>query len=126
MGLFVRLYRAIPLIVILALLALIVYCVVSYRSSPNRAKRVLIKIFTWLTIVLTVFFALITVYALFENNAFVAELFASFGLVTLVGLGITSLCRWRFNKNHPHFAQDTTVDAEVIKQKPWWWPFGRR
>ena len=126
MGVFIRLYRAIPLIIVLAVLALIVYAVVSYRSSPNRAKRLMIKIFTGLFIGLTVFFALVALYALFEHNEFVAELFASFGLVTLVGLGITTICRYRFKKHHPHYADDVTAEAEVINPKPRWWPFGKR
>ena len=44
-----RLYRIIPLVIVLAIIAFAVYFVVSYRSSPNRAKEVLIKSFTWLT-----------------------------------------------------------------------------
>lgn len=122
----VRLYRILPLLIILAFVAVVVYFVVSWRTSPNRAKELLIKIFTWIFIVLTALFGLATLYAAGEANQAVAELFGSFAAVTLIGLGVTRLCKWRFVKHHPHFKDGATVEAEVIHPKPWWWPFGRK
>ena len=40
-----RLYRIVPLLVILAIIALAIYLVVSWRSTPARAKEDVIKIF---------------------------------------------------------------------------------
>ena len=98
-----RLYRIIPLIIVLALIALVVYFVVSYRSSPNRAKEVLIKSFLWLTGGLSALFALASLYALLERNYFALDIAASFLAVTLVALGIVVVCRAIFLKNHPHY-----------------------
>lgn len=101
--LIVRLYRIIPLIIVLALVALVVYFVVSYRSSPNRAKEVLIKTFTWLTGVLSGVFALASLYAVLERNCFALDIALSFMAVTLVSLGIVFVCRAVFLKNHPQY-----------------------
>lgn len=98
-----RLYRIIPLVIVLALIALVVYFVVSYRSSPNRAKEVLIKSFTWLTGVLSGFFALASLYALLERNYFALDIMASFLAVTLIALGIVLVCRAVFLKHHPQY-----------------------
>ena len=119
MAVLARLSRTIPLLIVLALLAGIVYGVVLYRSSPNRAKEVLIKLFTWVFGVLTVAFALLALYAVGEGNVAVAELWGTFGATTLVGLGITFLCRWRFVKNHPHYKEETSAKAQVIPNLPW-------
>ena len=53
-----RLSRSVPLLVALVLLALIIYFVVSWRSSPTRAKEVLIRVFTVLCSALAIFFIL--------------------------------------------------------------------
>ena len=98
-----RLYRIIPLILVLALIAIIVYFVVSYRSSPNRAKEVLIKSFTWLTSILSGFFAIASLYALLERNYFALDIAASFLVVTLVALGIVLVCKAVFLKHHPQY-----------------------
>ena len=49
------------------------------------------------------FFALFTLYSLFESNDGVFDLAVSFLVTALVGLGVTLLCRWRFLKNHPNY-----------------------
>ena len=51
-----RLSRIVPLLILLAVVAGVVYLVVAYRHSPNRAKEILIKLFTALTGALSVFF----------------------------------------------------------------------
>ncbi len=98
-----RLYRIIPLVIVLAIIALAVYFVVSYRSSPNRAKEVLIKSFTWLTGILSGFFALASLYALLERNYFALDIMASFLAVTLIALGIVLVCKAVFLKHHPQY-----------------------
>lgn len=47
MGFLARLSRVVPLLIIMAVAAGLIYVVVTYRHSPARAKEVLIKIFTW-------------------------------------------------------------------------------
>ena len=109
----IRLYRIIPLLILLAVIAAVVYVVMSFRYSSNHAKIALIKVFTWLTAVLSAIFAVITLYALFEQNTPVFELFVSLLITTLVGLGITRICNHVFNKNHPNYSEDATT-ATVI------------
>ena len=109
----IRLYRIIPLLILLAVIAGVVYLVMSFRYSSNHAKIALIKVFTWLNIVLSVVFALVTVYALFEKNDPVFELAASLLITTLLGLGITRLCNHIFKKNHPNYSEDATTASVV-------------
>lgn len=103
MNVLVRLFRSLPLVVALAVLAVVVYFVVSWRRSPNRAKEVLIKLFTVLTCALTAFFALGTLYAWADGNMAVLELAAAFAVTSAIALVITRICRWRFVKNHPNY-----------------------
>lgn len=98
-----RLYRIIPLLVVLAIIAIAVYVIVSWRYTPNKAKEVLIKTFVVLNAGLSAFFLLATLYALLEGNMFVLDFFLTCMVTTLVLLGITFLCRWRFRKNHPNY-----------------------
>ena len=113
----IRLYRILPLIVLLAVIALVAYLIMSFRYSSEKAKAMLITVFTWLTGILSVFFLLVTLYALFEHNDPVFELAASLLATTLVGLGITRICNAVFRKNHPHYgekvAQATIVNESV-------------
>lgn len=100
-----RLSRIIPLLVVLAVLSGIIYLVVAWRSSPNHAKEVLIKVFTVLTGSLAVFFALVSLYALSEGNVAVLDLAGSFCISALICLGVVRICRAIFVKNHPGWGQ---------------------
>ena len=111
----IRLYRIIPLLILLAVIAAVVYVIMSFRYSSERAKAVLIKVFTWLCIILSVFFALVTVYGVFEHNDTVIELAGSFLATTLVGLGITRICNYVFKKNHPHYGEEV-AKATIINE----------
>ena len=71
-----RLSRIIPLIIILAIVAAIVYLVATWRYSPNKAKEILIRVFTWFTGILSAALALICVYVLLDGNWAVFELTA--------------------------------------------------
>ena len=104
-----RLYRIIPLLILLAVIAAVVYVVMSFRYSSNHAKIALIKVFTVLNIVLSVLFLLITLYALFEQNDPVFELAGSCLITTLVGLAVTRICNYVFQKNHPNFTEDAAT-----------------
>ena len=109
----IRLYRILPLLVLMAVVAGVVYVIMSFRYSSDRAKATLITVFTWLTIVLSVVFALGTLYALFEQNNTVIELAGSCLATTLVGLGVTRLCNRIFKKNHPHYGEEV-AQATII------------
>ena len=98
-----RLIRMLPLLVILAVLAGIIYLVVSYRESPNRAKEVLIKSFLVITGALSAFFLLISLYALLEQNSAVFDLFFAFFVAAAICLVITLICRYVFLKHHPNY-----------------------
>ena len=105
-----RLSRVVPMLLVLAVAAAVVYVFVAYTRSPLRAKEVVIKMFLAITGALSVFFALFALYSLFESNEGVFELAVSFLITALVGLGITlgsralalrrhrrgrrPLCRW--------------------------------
>lgn len=98
-----RLSRIVPMLILLAAIALVVYLVVAYRQSPNRAKEVLIKIFIVLTSVISGFFMLASLYALLENNVAVFDLAFSFMATGVIGLAVTLVCRMVFLRHHPEY-----------------------
>ena len=100
-----RLSRIVPLLIVLAVIAGIVYLVAAWRYSPNRGKEILIKLFTWLTGILLVAFLLISLYALLDGNALILDLGLSFLVAALIGLGVTRICRAVFVRNHPGWKQ---------------------
>lgn len=111
--------RIIPVVLVIALVAGIIYVVMTARTSPERAKEVVIAFFTWVFVALAAFFALASLYALAEHNDAVLDLAISFVIVALVGLGITRLCNRRFLKNHPHYIPKRTGRAKTKRRFPW-------
>lgn len=99
----IRLIRAFPLIVALAVLALVVYAVVAYWHSSVRAKSALIKLFVGVGTVLSGFFGLVCLYAAFESNWTVLDLMLGFFVVAALTLTIALLCRSVFLRNHPNY-----------------------
>ncbi len=112
-----RLTRVVPLLAVLAIIAVIVYLFVSWRSTPARAKEVLIKLFIVLNTALSAFFLLATLYALLEGNAFVTDFFLTCLVTTLLLLGITMLCRRNFLKHNPNYRWRLTGNAKKEKAK---------
>ena len=100
---FIRLYRVIPFLIVLGIIAFIVYLVAGLRYSPPRAKEILLKMFTWLTIVISVVFALASAYALFEHNEMVFDVMVTFFATGFIGLIITQICYGVFLKHNPHY-----------------------
>ena len=98
-----RLSRIVPLLIVLAVVALVVYLVATYRYSPNRAKEILIKMFTAITGAISAFFGLASLYAWFEHNEPVFDLAFSFLLTGLVGLAVTRICRAAFLRHNPAY-----------------------
>ncbi len=109
----IRLYRILPLLVLMAFIAVVVYLIMSFRYSSDRAKATLIKVFTWFCAVLSVVFGVITLYALFEQNQPVIELTGSCLAVTLIGLVVTRICNRVFRKDHPHYGEEV-AQATII------------
>ena len=103
MQILIRLIQSLPLVIALVVLAVVVYVVVSWAQSPQRAKEVLIKLFLVLSGVLSIGSALATLYGVLEHNENATWFFAAFLIVGLVALLITLICRWRFRTNHPHY-----------------------
>ena len=65
MALIARLLQSLPLVIFLAVLAVVIYFFVSWLRSPQRAKEILIQVFTVLNTALSAFFLLASAYALF-------------------------------------------------------------
>lgn len=103
MGIVVRLLRAMPLVIALAVLAVVVYALVASLRSPDRAKEVLIKLFCVLTGALSAFFCLASAYAVFEANQPVLELASAFAAVSVLALGVVLVCRAVFLRRRPGY-----------------------
>ena len=112
---FVRLYRLIPMMVVLIVTAVIIYLITSLRSSKPQAKSNVLLFFTWAFVVTTIAFALVTLYAWAEHNANVTELFGSFAVACLIFLIITRICYRVFISHYPNYAWKP-MRARVI---PW-------
>lgn len=110
-----RLYRILPLLIILAILAVVIYLIVSWRHTPARAKEVLITVFTWIDWVSFGLFGLATAYAILEGNAFVADFFLTCAVTMLVIQVIVILAKRSFLKHHPNY--QWRVNASTLKEK---------
>lgn len=112
----IRLYRILPLLIVLAVIAVVVYLIMSFRYSSDRAKATLARAFFWIFSVLSIVFAVITAYALFDQNIAVAELFGSCLAVCVIGLVVTLICRAIFRKHHPHYGAEKTTTATFVHE----------
>ena len=112
MAFFVRIYRIVPLVAVLIILAVVVYLVASFKFPSPKAKKIVIDMFYVITAVLCVFFILATLYAVLDSNMFGVELFASFFAVALIGLIIVAVCNHKFLKHYPQY-KDKAVPARV-------------
>ena len=106
MNAMIRSVRAFPLIILLAVLAAIIYFTIASRTSKDHAKVLLINIFGWLNIILTLIFYIGVAYAWIEHNDFVVDLSAGFAVVSMIALGIVLIARWRFLKNRPNYQNE--------------------
>ena len=114
---FARLSRIVPMLIVLAVVAAIVYIVAAWRYSPNRAKELLIRIFSAITGAVSAFFLLVCAYAWLERNGAVFDLSFSFLLTALIGLAVTRICRAVFLRHNPAYrikaAKTTTPGSRV-------------
>lgn len=111
----IRLYRILPFLILLAVVVLIAYLIMSFRYTSEKAKATLIKFLTWLFSILSVLLGLITLYALFEQNQPVIELFGSCVAITVIGLVVTRICNAVFRKNHPRYGEPV-AKATVVNE----------
>lgn len=111
----IRLYRILPFLILLAVVILIAYLIMSFRFTSEKAKATLIRFLTWLFGILSIFVGLVTLYALFERNQPVIELFGSCLAITLIGLVITRICNAVFRKNHPHYGEKV-AKATIVNE----------
>lgn len=111
----IRLYRILPLLIVLAVIALAIYLIMTFRYSSDRAKAMLIKAFFWIFAVLSIVFAVITIFALLDHNIAVTELFGSCLAVCLIGFVVVLICRAVFRKNHPRYGEDA-VKATFVHE----------
>lgn len=117
-ALLARLSRSLPLVIVLAVIAVVAYFVLQFLYSPTRAKSILVRVFLWLTGILSIALALICLYAVFDGNMAVLELFATFLGASVVALVVTLVCRAVLFRHHPEYrkrAQRTTGTARF----PW-------
>lgn len=105
---FARIFRSLPLVILLIIVAVAVYFIVVYRSSPNRAKEVLIRLFTGIGIALTAFFSLACLYALLEHNDTAFDFALGFLVVAILTLVIARVCRAVFLKHNPKYRKKAT------------------
>lgn len=110
--------RSLPLLITLVVFGIVLYFFVAWRKTPTRAKEVLIKVFLVVCSVVSVGFALVSIYAVADGNTPVLELALSCAFVGVVGLGITLICRRVFRKRHPNYAFEPTAKAKPITNKP--------
>ena len=75
------------------------------------------KIFIALNGGLSILFALATLYAWIESNAFVADFFITCLTTTLIMLGITFICRRNFLKHNPNYRWRLTDRAKKVPRK---------
>lgn len=87
----VAVYRALPLLAVLAIVSLVAYLVCTALCSPELAKTLLTKVLTGFTGFLTVLFCAATAYAWLENNMYVLEFMGGLAFVSALALGAVRL-----------------------------------
>lgn len=94
-----RLYRMVPLIIGLIVLAAIVYTIVLNTKGAQRAKEAVIKLFWWVCCLGTAFFFAVAMYALAEHNYLLVEFFGGCMVIMLIFWGIDLYCRHNYRKH---------------------------
>ena len=95
-----RLYRMIPLIIALIILAALVYTIVLNTKGAQKAKEAVIKLFWWVCCIGTALFFAIAMYALSEGNWMLIEFFGGCMIVMIVFWLIDLYCRHRYRKRY--------------------------
>ena len=98
-----RLSRIVPLLIVLAVVAAIVYIVAAWRYSPNAPRSCSSRCSRPSRACCRCFFLLACAYAWLEHNDAVFDLAFSFLLTTLIGLAVTRICRRVFLRHNPAY-----------------------
>lgn len=101
---FVRLYRLVPMLVVLGVTAIVIYLITSMRSTKPQAKSNVLLFFTWAFILTSIVFLIGTIYAWAEGNVQVTELIGSFFVACVIFLIITRICYRVFISHYPNYA----------------------
>ena len=113
-----RLARSLPLVVALLVAALVIYAIAAWRTSPSRAKAILIRLFTVLTAGVCIFFLMAALYAALDSNPVAVELALTFMLPGVIGLVITLIARSVFLRHHPAYRK-APMRTTYVQDRPW-------
>lgn len=91
----IRLIRVLPVLAIVAAGAALLYGVLMATSTRDRARRAVVRVLTVVSGALTVAFALVTLYALFENNVYVLEVADVSAALFAIVFILTRVAAWR-------------------------------
>ncbi len=91
----IRVIRVLPILAVVAVITAVLYGLLVATGTRQRARRILAAVLSWVNGALAVAFALLTLYALFENNPWVLEVAdVSAGLFAIVFI-IVRIIAWR-------------------------------
>lgn len=110
-----RLYRMVPLIVLLVLLGVAVFVFVATRHNSERAKEAVLKLFWWVCAVLTGLALLGALYAWFDGSELVFDLFLTSAALTGIGWLVDLICGAIFRKHHPKYRLTPTTPKAKVK-----------
>ena len=117
---FLRLYRLLPMLIVLAVTAVVIYFVTTLRASKPQAKNNVLLFFTWAFIILSVIFAIGTIYAWAEGNTQVTELIGSFLVACVIFLAITRICYRVFISHYPNYAWKPSRSRVILRIEETW------
>ncbi len=91
----IRLIRVLPILAIVAVVTAVLYGLLVATSTRDRARRILVRVLSWVNGGLTVVFTLITLYALSENNVYVLEIADVSAALFAIVFIIVRIAAWR-------------------------------
>ncbi len=103
-----RIYRIVPLIVVLIVVAIAVFAYVATTRNGTKAKEVVLKMFWWISAIGSALFLLATLYAVVDKSQLGVDLFATCLAMTLFTWLIDVICGKVFEKHHPHYRVSPT------------------
>ncbi len=91
----IRVIRVLPILAIVAVVAAVAYGLLVATSTREKARKVLLGMLSVVNGALAVAFALITLYALFENNVWVLEVADVSAALFAIVFIIVRIIAWR-------------------------------
>ncbi len=91
----IRVIRVLPIVAIVAAVSAVAYGLLVAASTREKARKVLLTMLSAVNGALTVVFALITLYALFENNPWVLEVADVSAALFAIIFIIVRIVAWR-------------------------------